>query len=131
VLHLAAIVLNPRLKIQYFEDLGWSLYLVAQIKNIIKSKYESSYAPVSSQNTYSTLELPPVNITKRIYKRVRVEHQSQLDTYLLMPRIDPDKDILEWWRENEVNYPNLAKFARDCLPIPATSVPSEEVFSIS
>ncbi|CAG8839658.1 21756_t:CDS:2, partial [Cetraspora pellucida] len=96
VLHLAAIVLDLRLKIQYFKDLGWSLYLIAQIKNI--------YASVPRQNTYSTLELPPVNIIKRIYKH---------------------------WHENEVNYPNLAKFAKDCLPIPATSVPSEEVFSIS
>jgi hypothetical protein len=68
---------------------------------------------------------------KRIYKRARIERFSELDTYLLMPLVDSEKDILEWWRENDPNFPNLAKFARDCLPVPATSVPSEEIFSIS
>src|SRR6185437_11074279 len=34
ILHLAAIVLDPRLKIQYFEELGWSLHLVTQIKDM-------------------------------------------------------------------------------------------------
>jgi hypothetical protein len=98
----------------------------------VKNKYESSYAPSSSQDmVYSSVESPPVNIKMRIFKRARTEHQSELETYLMMPLVDSNKNILEWWQENEGNYPNLAKFARDCLPIPATNVPSEEIFSVS
>ena len=67
----------------------------------------------------------------RIYKRSRIERQSELDIYSNAPLVDPYIDILEWWRTNEANYPNLSRFARDCLLIPATSVPSEQVFSIS
>ena len=36
---------------------------------------------------------------------------------------------LEWWQKNEFKYPNVAKLARAVLCIPATSAPSERVFS--
>jgi len=36
---------------------------------------------------------------------------------------------LTWWEQNEDVYPNIAKLARRLLCIPATSAPSERVFS--
>ena len=39
-------------------------------------------------------------------------------------------DPLEFWRENKHIYPNEAKCARMWLSAPATSTPSERVFSI-
>jgi hypothetical protein len=36
---------------------------------------------------------------------------------------------LDWWRVNETNFPYLAKLALKYLSIPATSAPSERVFS--
>jgi hypothetical protein len=38
---------------------------------------------------------------------------------------------LEWWRKNEYLYPCLAKYAKRVLAIPATSAPSERVFSVA
>jgi len=36
---------------------------------------------------------------------------------------------LDWWRTNSVHYPALSKVARMILAIPATSAPSERLFS--
>ncbi|CAG8725421.1 7138_t:CDS:2 [Cetraspora pellucida] len=90
------------------------------------------YALIYDQNTASlSEELFETNILLRIYKYSRVEQQSELETYLFVSLVNANTNILEWWRINELSYSNLAKFARDCLPIPATSVPSEQIFSIS
>jgi|SRR6185437_14970085 len=35
VWHISAIVLDPRLKFQYFEELGWSPQLISQTKNML------------------------------------------------------------------------------------------------
>jgi len=36
---------------------------------------------------------------------------------------------LDWWKENEQKYPRVAVVARKVLAVPASSVPSERVFS--
>ena len=40
--------------------------------------------------------------------------------------------MLTWWKSNALTrYPQLSKFARSILAVPATSVPSECTFSTS
>jgi hypothetical protein len=38
---------------------------------------------------------------------------------------------LEWWRANNNKFPVLASLAQKYLAIPATSAPSERVFSVA
>ena len=46
-----------------------------------------------------------------------------------MPEPPLTKPILEWWKENQLLLPILSKIAKDYLAIPATSAPSERLFS--
>ena len=38
-------------------------------------------------------------------------------------------DVLKWWKENKNRYPLLYEAAKGLLHTPATSVPSERIFS--
>ena len=53
--------------------------------------------------------------------------QAEISRYSLEPSYVGDP--LKWWKANASRYPLLANLARKYLCIPATSVPSERVFS--
>ena len=55
--------------------------------------------------------------------------EAELSSYLLSSETDPDTDPLQWWKVHEANFPRLSNLARKYLSIPATSAPSERVFS--
>jgi hypothetical protein len=40
-------------------------------------------------------------------------------------------DVLEWWRTHESRYPRVARAAKIFLAIPATTAPSERLFSLA
>lgn len=56
--------------------------------------------------------------------------EAELATYLLLPNVDSDTDPLEWWKKHQANFPRLSSLAKKYLSIPATSAPSERVFSV-
>jgi hypothetical protein len=57
--------------------------------------------------------------------------EQELRSYLREPIIDPDGNVnaFDWWATHSARYPLIAKVARKVLAIPATSVPSEQLFS--
>lgn len=54
---------------------------------------------------------------------------SELQFYLQSADLDSEENPLDWWREHHRIYPRLSKLAKKYLAIPATSAPSERVFS--
>ena len=55
-------------------------------------------------------------------------HISLLQKYALIQK--KNLILLKWWQDNKHFYPNVAKFVQMWLSAPATSTPSECVFSI-
>lgn len=52
----------------------------------------------------------------------------EIDAYFKESVIKKD-DILDWWRNNKLRFPNLFRLIKKYLCIPATGCPSERVFS--
>ncbi|KAK7889268.1 hypothetical protein WMY93_024828 [Mugilogobius chulae] len=55
--------------------------------------------------------------------------EGELNNYLLSPTIDSEEDPLSWWQIHQASFPHLAKLAKKYLCIPASSSPSERLFS--
>jgi len=55
--------------------------------------------------------------------------EAELNSYLMTPAIDGEENPLAWWKLHKINFPQLSKLARNYLCVPATSSPSERLFS--
>ena len=56
---------------------------------------------------------------------------EEVDKYFLVSRISTTSSPLEWWARKEKQFPRLAKLAKTYLAVPATSTPSERIFSLA
>ena len=56
---------------------------------------------------------------------------AEVDRYKGEECIDIDDKPLMWWKIRESQYPLIARLARRYFSIPATSVRSEEIFSVA
>lgn len=52
-----------------------------------------------------------------------------MSRYTAIEPLDSWEDSALWWRDNCHSYPGIARLARKYLAVPASSVPSERVFS--
>ena len=72
---------------------------------------------------YSTLN------TVRVSKRELIS--EEIKKWCLEKSNYVSLDPLKWWKSNSHRYPYLALLVRSVLCIPATSVPSERIFSLA
>ena len=54
---------------------------------------------------------------------------AELENFVKEKNIPRNDDPLQWWRNNGVRYPYLAKLSRVVLGLPATATSSERVWS--
>lgn len=57
--------------------------------------------------------------------------EEEFCDYLQTPQIPTMQNVLQWWAENEDRFPHLAKLGKRYLAVPATSTPSERIFSLA
>ncbi|CAG8732416.1 7173_t:CDS:2, partial [Dentiscutata erythropus] len=57
--------------------------------------------------------------------------EQAIHQYLYKPTISKNVRPLDWWKSNYHRFLNLSKMAKDFLAIPATSVSSEQIFSLA
>lgn len=84
----------------------------------------------AKKSVSSYFKKPAATTGQDTSKPSRASIELELNMYLQTADLDAEKDPLVWWRKHE-NFPLVAKLAKKYLCIPATSSPSEWVFSAS
>ena len=84
----------------------------------MQSKFNCELSSSDSDDADSVAAADPVLMEINMYRSLPCES-------------DMSADPLNFWKVNHCTYPCLSKVARQCLGIPASSVPVERVFSIA
>lgn len=142
-IYCAVLILDPRHKLEAFDNSLWGRDLKNESYSVFKKllkKYEGNQQAVENI-TQSTSESSVVmEVQDELEINFESYYQSKVITkpkdlstefydYIALPQSTGNEDILKWWQVNKGRFPVLAEMARDLLSIPATSVPSERLFS--
>ena len=126
--YLLSTTLDPRVKHIYDKE---------EEEEILRKKYEEYkefYLPTPIESRASS---PTPSETSMIYqpRLLKIFEQNQVKSsdevaeYLREDKINFTQSPFEWWINKKSKYPILARLARIYLAVPATSTPSERLFS--
>jgi len=130
-------IIDPRFKSLYYLEENEKLRAEELLKTTYikyKNKYEDK---INQESKIQLIDLKKTKLNQEamlsifkgstsvnntdIYKEVR--------NYLVIDEISILDNPLHWWKENVSNFKVLSIIAKDLLAIPATSAPSERIFS--
>jgi hypothetical protein len=133
---IASAILDPRIKLSIFTE--------EKRQNAcehVKAIFET-YKEISS-NTSSPIKRISTSTNRQYFTQLlqgaipqvstfvtSAHTTSELDRYLAL-QADDETDPLLWWQAHSKEYPTVSDMARDYLTIQATSVPSEQAFSVA
>ena len=91
-------VLDPRLKLKYYEEHKWDSRWIKVAKETALTAYDLAYAP-SGQEEPDYLPAGPQNaLTAHLFKKRRLVKKNEMDAYMGSETANIDADILEWWK---------------------------------
>jgi hypothetical protein len=132
---ILASILDPRSK-QMHE---WPEELKERTISLLRSEYKKEKQELLIETNPNTTHIQANNnkcntFASRVFglPRSQIPIYEELSYYLdeiKTPQAFPEADPFEWWCDNQKRFPTLYKIARKYLGIPATSVPSERLFS--
>jgi len=131
---ITSAILDPRTKLTFFSEES-KQNACAHIQSVFETYQQHS----SITSTMRRISTSSINDTRQYFARLQhggmtqissMSTVSELDRYLALP-VDVDTDPLLWWQAHAREYPTLSDMARDYLTIQATSVSSEQAFSVA
>lgn len=125
-------VLDPRFKNIHLQDPMATEKLFSHLRNLI-SKIQETDSHSSSDSDAGSSEPATIDLWAHhknvAHKSKKKDKADEITQYLDMSVASLNQDPLIIWEDMKNVYPNLFKLAEKVFTIPATSVPSERLFS--
>ncbi len=132
---LISALLDPRIKsLKFVEE-----KVCDEVKELLKSKYnqlktDSLLATIrqllaTTSYTPSTPSFTQPSLFSIFGKNASQQHDDEVTIYLSLPKLDFEYDPFVWWNDHKKRFPILSKLTQIYLPVPATSILSERLFS--
>ena len=101
------------------------------MRNITHEQLKNVYQNIKSLTEENQAESRPTSSNSLLARMFQNNYicEDEVANYLALPKIHLDDCPLLWWKTNSTRFPVLSKLARKYLAIPATSTPSERLFS--
>ena len=145
VLEMTSLV-DPRFKEQYVTDLEEAKeHICTEAVSLFKEAQQNDLSqPVPSSESLPPAKKQKVTLASLLKKHAPdntdVSHtaispeqklHTEITNYLRQLKPDMEENPLKWWKEHNAVYPLLFAVAKKYLCFPATSTPSERLFSRS
>ena len=127
--YLLSTILDPRVKHMYNKE----------EEEILRKKYDEykeNYLPTPIESRASSPAPSEMSSTMIYQPRLfaafeqdQPRSSDEVTEYLKEDKIKFTQNAFEWWMNKKSKYPILARLARIYLTVPATSTPSERLFS--
>lgn len=124
-----AVFLNPSLKMSYFKEHDYNKTAIRDIQKTICGLFEKTYANEAT-NKNDEAEEPLDEFFDFMHKRATNKEPKEFQKYLHFPLSAPKVKVLEYWRSQKDEFPNLSNMARDYLGSQGSSVAVERDFSM-
>lgn len=125
-----ATFLNPALKMDYFKEHSYSKKSLKEIQQTICGLFETTYEESHNANVELSKEQSSDEFYSHMFKRTKVNKQpKEFQKYLNCPLSAANVNVLDYWRAQVTEFPNLSKMARDYLAVQSGSVAVERDFS--
>ena len=136
---LMATALDPRFKLRGIERESHKVLARQYLENELDAILHNCPSSVNASSSGPSTATPSTSSIWQRLDKIRHEHNISaslnetaeriLDSYFELHLEDRKVDPILWWQEKALIMPHLFKLSKKVLMIPATSVPSERIFS--
>lgn len=128
-IYTTATTLDPRFKLRWCDDTDYELYknhIADLARRVVECKTEPTTLAVNGTAS---------SIFAKILKQPSESHEdaaiaTEVLRYLREPIIAEDRDVLDYWKQNEANFPNLSVLASKYLAIPTSSADIKDLYPL-
>ena len=97
-------------------------------KNLLKKVYDEAKQNLGTTQQQVNSQSPGNSLLRNIFAS-RYQRRDEVDEYIAIDEIGFSACPFKWWASQESRFPILSQLTRKYLAIPASSAPSERLFS--